>query len=426
MGQQSFSGHQEQDFETFRTVNRLLGLRTKTSKEQPPACSHKVQGTIISFHDNHATVAPTTDRIHKINNMIQLSLTSNTLTPDKAGELAGKSGFLAQSTFGRVGRAATKAVYARQHEHNNKHTKTNHKLTFALRASLTTLQHNITNSPPRKHEYHSTQTGCPVIYADAFFELGDKQMRTTEAMALDSWDTVAASQYKNGWGIVMFPSKELCTKHFPSRTRQGCGIAVRGEVPQAVLRRYCSRKAFIYFLEAWAQVVAVALFSPLLGEAHIAFCDNEAAKHTLIKGYGKDAAINNLVGSYWAFVAKSLHQPWMERVTSKANWSDEVSRNEWTLAEQNGWTKIDIDMSTAYTHVEHLADDMMFAHTAAMQLIAHDLQQQVGRQLAKAGWPPSVTDRFGAQPSNTVRASPCNRCTDRSEITLRWVGDGPL
>jgi len=33
------------------------------------------------------------------------------------------------------------------------------------------------------------------------------------------------------------------------------GFCVRGQVPPAVLRAFCSRRAFIYFLETWAQVI---------------------------------------------------------------------------------------------------------------------------------------------------------------------------
>ena len=85
-GASEFQWSADSGFHTFREVNRLLGLRTKRSKEQEPATSHKIQGTIISFHTTHATVAPTEDRVFKINNIIQKSLHNNTLSPEKAGE----------------------------------------------------------------------------------------------------------------------------------------------------------------------------------------------------------------------------------------------------------------------------------------------------------------------------------------------------
>eukprot|EP00972_Heterocapsa_arctica_P073139 10802168-Heterocapsa_arctica.AAC.1 len=72
-------------------------------------------------------------------------LDCNKLKPSEAGRLAGKAGFLSTTTHGRVGPAATRPLYVRQHS-----VLPSHGLTVALRSSLSALSALLTCCPPRR------------------------------------------------------------------------------------------------------------------------------------------------------------------------------------------------------------------------------------------------------------------------------------
>ena len=96
-------------------MNEIYGLRTKEKKEQKPAESHRIQGVQLSLRDKDIVIAPLDDRRKKLAGEIVNVLKEKTLLPQKAGKLAGKATFLNRTLLGRVGRAAVKALYQRQH-----------------------------------------------------------------------------------------------------------------------------------------------------------------------------------------------------------------------------------------------------------------------------------------------------------------------
>ena len=151
------------------------------------------------------------------------------------------------------------------------------------------------------------------------------------------------------------------------------------------MARYRRRRAFIYFLEAWAQVVVSLAFGPYLGTHYVSFCDNEAAKHALLKGYGKDECINNMLGLFWTNFAIEGRSPWFERVTSKANLSDEISREDMTLVKKSRWHTIDLDLTITYEILIRAARGIEFAHGPAADLIAHSLRDQI-KKLERCHW----------------------------------------
>ena len=131
----------------------------------------------------------------------------------------------------------------------------------------------------------------------------------------NAWDIKECKFFDNGWGAVIFPRMRHCRRTMWNR----------------------DWRAFIYFLEAWAQIVVSLAFGPFLGTHYVSFCDSEAAKHALLKGYGKDECINNMLGMFWTTCAIEGSSPWFERVTSEANQSDEISRDNSDLVMKSGW-----------------------------------------------------------------------------------------
>jgi len=213
------------------------------------------------------------------------------------------------------------------------------------------------------------------LYADAFFDIGDKRFKPSSADIPTEWQPSQAHLLHNGWGVVFFPRKH----GWPQ------AITLRGEVPEHILHKYCQRQAFIYFLEAWAQVLPSIALAEYLDMAYLAFVDNEAAKHALLRGYGSDMHINCLLGMYWAFQAAEQKAPWLERVTSKANLSDAISRNDFSDNQANGWLHLQLDLTATYTTLALAADNMQFAVQHAHPRMKQDLQQQMRLQLAAHG-----------------------------------------
>ena len=67
----------------------------------------------------------------------------------------------------------------------------------------------------------------------------------------------------------------------------------------SVLRQITSRKAFIYALEVFAQLVAVLALAKRLPRDWLAFIDNTASEAALKRGYGNDAFVNGMLATFW-------------------------------------------------------------------------------------------------------------------------------
>ena len=62
-------------------------------------------------------------------------------------------------------------------------------------------------------------------------------------------------------------------------------------------------QAYIYWLAAIAQLLAVVMASDFQFDATVCFVDNLAAEHVLAKGHSKDPGLSWLIGSFWRWVA---------------------------------------------------------------------------------------------------------------------------
>lgn len=368
-------------FRGFALLNSILGWMMKPSKAQYPASAHRIQGVQLRLMADRGVVSPLPHRTARVVAMIDSALETNNLCPNTAAELGGKSAFLATTTYGRIGRAPTKPVYARQHSHKTQKSR-NDKLTIALRAALHCLKYILTSATPRIVPFRHDNTAPGIIYADAFFDMGDRRFKPSDDDIPEAWDPRACQFYKNGWGAVIFSQPDDQNRRFH--------FCIRGEVPPQVVAKFCSRKAYIYFLETWAQVVTSLAFGNLLGSQYAAFVDNEASKYALIKGFGRDEAINSLIGMYWCYHADSQKFPWLERVSSKANISDEISRDEFGIVDALGCQFVHLDYTQAYEILLRAAADIEYAHSSAHKDLAESLQSQVASWRSKHPQVPKV------------------------------------
>ena len=174
-----------------------------------------------------------------------------------------------------------------------------------------------------------------IIYADAFFLAGDKKGRTIEEA--DEFG-VPTSQWHNGWGCIIFPRRSDLPEAF----------FFSGTAPDYITRLFTPTAAYIYFLETLAQVIPLVVGQHWLSEYYLSFVDNEASKHALIKGFGGNGPVNNLVAACWHTAAILNKDPWFERVCSKGNPSDEISRFEFQAAIARGWIQLHWDFEPLY------------------------------------------------------------------------------
>ena len=287
-------------------------------------------------------MAPTPDRLERIMHTIQETLRTDHLDPQTAQKLAGRLAFLTQTVFGCVGRAAIKPIYARATETS---PESPDGLPQGLRAGLMALAATLPTVKPRFIPYRPQADDLAILYADAFFTAGETRHKAGHVPTPVRADPNARAG--NGWGFVL---------HYRGRTWYDYGA-----VSPAVLASLVSRRAFIYALEVVAQIIALTAFSPILPTVWSAFIDNMAGQFALMKGYGKDTAVNGILAAFWGIAARHDWQPHFERVTPAANIADAVSRADLSRAHRDGWTRVHTPADQILQILSRAATDMCYA-----------------------------------------------------------------
>ena len=165
------------EFQAFEDFNGALGYNMKTSKRQPPATSHTIQGVIISTEPQHITLTPCPQRAQQMCEdfceEIQLCLNRDQLDPDKARRMAGKCNFLTGRLFGKVGRAPLRAIYASAHSNISQLGKPTRS---ALHALLNITHH----CKPTRLPLQIKHRQFAIIYTDTYHLAGDTKLRPSD------------------------------------------------------------------------------------------------------------------------------------------------------------------------------------------------------------------------------------------------------
>ena len=337
-------------YDQFTRLMRVLGLRMKEAKALPPATTQKVLGVNMTLTDDEVMLAPHPTRCDKMIKIIQEAIHSNTLSPDNAHRMAGKLTFLTSTLFGQLGRAALQPIYARAHGASRAdHSDT---LNGPLAASLRTLATLLTEISPRTIPRTCHQPAI-VIYTDAYFVLNDKQYSLSDADSVTAWNKKACPYMENGWGYVI---------HHQGKTRFGAGRA-----PPWLIQKFCTRKAYIYFLEVLAQMIAFLACRDIESNLVISFIDNSSGFFALKKGYCKDEAICNLIAITWRLIAMMGWHLHLEWVASQLNISDKVSRQTFEEMYQIGATQDSVYTEALFTCLKHAAADHNYTYGPALQ-----------------------------------------------------------
>ena len=264
------------------------------------------------------------------------------MAPEQARKLAGKCSFTTTHLFGRVGRAALRALYDKAFSNND-------QLSTHTISSLIALQNILQFCSPRRLPLRPSMERHTIIYTDAFYRDGDKQLRLHQL--IDTPDLLTPSaDTTNGWAAVVF--------HPDSTTP----LVFNGTVPPRLLKHFASNKAFIYFLEAWAAIITPVLIQPLLTPTYIQLCDNDAATHAIIKCSGKHVPLNNLIGSHWTWHNRHQLTQILHRVPTHANIADPFSREDFSIADQLGWYRLEPPTKRLLQTTQKIIGDSQFAH----------------------------------------------------------------
>ena len=393
----------ESAFVSFKDLNAKLGAQMKPSKAQPPSAQHVIQGVLVRIEGGHAVVCATTDRKAKLTSQVTYILAEDCLTPQRAGVLAGKFGFVASSLFGQLARPVLRAIYLRQQ------AATLHRdiqaLNPALRASLTFLVEVLTWAPPRRVDFAAVQH-AGIAYADAFFEMGDTRHRPFDA-PMAQWTAQSATSLPNGWGVVVrCPTTGV--------TWYACGV-----VPARILRRFTLRRQYIFLLETLAQCLASWLFYYELGQWYLSFIDNTASQWALTKGYSRDPEANCIVGLFWTSAALLGSHPWFERVGTSAQLADGVSRDDFADAKRLGWKRSDADLTEVWEVVVASVEQ----HVVASRDAAVAIKGAVDKQRRLAGLPVACIDQehptSPRRTATTARASTASPPSGTDAAPLR-------
>ena len=138
------------------------------------------------------------------------------------------------------------------------------------------------------------RSSVPLIYANAFFQVGDMRHK--------------ASDLRNGFDGVLFPANDRL-------------VFFHGFMLGWVSQHLAARGQIIFVLEALAQMLAFVRVSPSSQSPNISslVSGNTVAQFALCKGYSTDRAISTLTLIIWASATCLVASPWFERVTSAAN-----------------------------------------------------------------------------------------------------------
>ena len=348
-GSTEITKHSSSGFQAFEDFNGALGYRMKPSKRQPPAQTHKIQGVNITIEPQHIVLTPCPQRVERMCQDILTCLNTNHLDPDMARRMAGKCNFLTGRLFGKVGRAPLKAIYARAHSHQ---TSLDKPTKAALYALMDIISHcrlmRIPREPQARH--------FPIIYTDAYYTADRQCLRPSDPIP-EGWQPRDYATVDNGFGAVIFPSGESDRAWF-----------FQGRLPKEILKQFSSNTAFIYLLEAWVALLAPLVFEPLLGDFHIQCCDNEAARHAIIKGVGKHQPLNALISAHWTWHNRRGIAHRLERVPTKANISDPISRFE-ELPHGPLWSQINVPHKAITNRALKLIGDIRVASTLGFENI---------------------------------------------------------
>ena len=276
----------QSSFALFGALNVALGLSLKRRKDLHPTVKGPLLGVQCDLGPFPFRAEVDPDRCAKLVKILMRVLAQDLLPSGPASSLAGKLQFASCAIFGRVGRAALRAIYARQYSTFRGHSR----LTIGLRAALCFLCVLLQDPPARLVAPPSVREPHYALYTDGA---------------------------GTGWisGVLLRPGSPA--------------IVFQARVPDAVLHLLMVRKQQIALIELLAVLTAIEAFGPLIAHRDVLLMiDNKVAEVAVRNGYvrrdARDACV--LASALWLALMRLRCTVWVDRVSSKLNISDGPTR----------------------------------------------------------------------------------------------------
>ena len=272
---------------------KLCGWRMSESKDAPPSSCFPIIGVSLNlepFPNSDPTVLITARRISSLIQLIGNILVAASLGSGEAASLSGKVGFALSVTFGKFGRCRVRPILRRAY------SRARH-LNEELRSCLLWWRAFLRNFTPRPIPTALENLPVVVSYSD-----GEGGLAGIGAAIWHPW------------------------KSHP--------LAVYSEVPVALREHWRlvgGTEGFedIFLVEALGPLLLLLTFPKLLVNCMwLHFIDNSAAEASLIRGTSASRLGDHVVGLTWAIIQKRTIWSYFDRVASKSNPTDGISRRE--------------------------------------------------------------------------------------------------
>ena len=288
-------------FDAFGELSKLLGFILKLSKDVPPFKATDVLGHLLTLGRLPFFFSPTAKRKQKAERLILAFLEANAMSSAEGASLAGKLGFLACATFGKVARAPLKPIYAMAYSYMRA-GKARSKKVDLPDAIILALQ----------------------WFLSILYEIPPRILRDTSRAKEIRLFVDASSGKRDEQACLGVVITQRNVHH------RFCKWRVPSEFIDSLFKE---RGNYIQFLEMCASILALSTFGHELGDANtIMYCDNTAQQGALIKGYGRNWDLTIVANVFWRIACRESLNIQIERVSSRENISDIPSRPRDTAA----------------------------------------------------------------------------------------------
>lgn len=283
----------------LREAFSLLGLTLDAEKSQLPSEAAQILGVVFCTSKLETERLPSVDpkptRRNNLRLLIRGIMAEGQLNPTVAASLVGKFGFLCSTLFGKIGRACTGPIRARQYS-SSLDFSLNPQITLSLRL----MEYFALHCKPRSKMLNYTRHPL-ILYTDA---------SDVEGRGEDRWVLGA---------VLVDPNTDTITH-------------TSWVVPHYVVQNWAPRSNYMGQIGILTGPLALFTWRSLLFKAQfIHFVDNISAASNLIKGFGPiiDSAL--LVSCYWVAMSQLQAEPYIDYVESKSNLADGPSRLDCSL-----------------------------------------------------------------------------------------------
>ena len=275
----------------------------KEAKSKPPSTAHALLGIDWNFAPDIVRAELGPARISRLVAAIQGFLDSNMMSASECSSLTGRLCFTCTWVFGHVGRLFLQPLYFRQHHGSPGPSK----LTSRIRQALLQVQRLLGHVKPVRFPLQEAERSSQVahLYADAFITLHGVR-RSARRWLGDEPPLHELPSSTNGFGALFAAPGQR-------------PLAFRGEVPTFARADLASSRAYIFWLEALAQVLSLLTVSRLVRNHVLCWIDNTSAEHALNKGYSRDLRLSAVIGGFWIWAASRSMSISFHRVPSSEN-----------------------------------------------------------------------------------------------------------